>query len=70
MSLELLQVHRNAAGVHDPGNTVPDAFCDDVCNGFTSVQSQVLLLTEDEHHQQRGGTEASMATTDWFWSLH
>lgn len=70
MSLEFLQVHRNAASIHDPGNTVPNAFRYDVCNSFTSLQSQVLLLTKNEHHQQCGGDEASMATTDWFWSLH
>jgi len=70
MSLILLQVHRNAACIHDPGNTVPDAFCYNVCNSFTSLQSQVLLLAKNEHHQQCGGDEASVATPDWFWSLH
>lgn len=70
MSLEFLQVHRNATCIHDPGNTVPDAFCYDVCNSFTSLKSEVLLLTKNEHDKQCGGDEASMATTDWFWSLH
>jgi hypothetical protein len=66
----LFQVHCDAAGVHDPGNAVPDAYCYNVCDSFASVQSQVLLLTKDEHHQQFGGTKASRATDDGFWSLY
>lgn len=65
----LLQVHCNATGVFDPGSTVPDALCYDVCDCSASLQSQVLLLTKDEHHQQCGDTKASLAVDDWFWSL-
>ena len=66
----MLQVHHNATCVYDTGSPVPDAFCYDVCNCSASLQSQVLLLAEDEHHQQCGGAEASVATSDWLWSVH
>lgn len=67
---QLLQVYRNATGVFDPGSPVPDALCYNVCDGSASLQSQLLLLTKDEHHQRCGGTKASLAVDDWFWSLH